>query len=65
MTWFVLIITLENSIIGAIPFKDAMTCGDAIIPMYEIIGKDDPNLNIRCIDSGITTMRPQARPERN
>ena len=65
MTWIILIITLgpAHEEYAMIPFRDAMTCGNALPAIHNAIVQEYPDSMARCVDTGIARVRPKARPE--
>jgi hypothetical protein len=65
MTWVFLIITIGplDQDYAMIPFRDAMTCGNALPVIHEVIAQEYPDSMARCVVSDIPRVRPQARPE--
>jgi hypothetical protein len=62
MTWITLLILLDGSIAGAIPYPDRKSCGDALPIMAQALKAAHGEVTLQCRDSGIAKIRPQARP---
>lgn len=63
MTWFALLIILDGGIAGAVPFPDAMACGNALPAIHGALSQVHPDIITQCKDTGIPKVRPKARPE--
>jgi hypothetical protein len=63
MTWIVLIITLNEQIVGALPYPDEMSCGNALPGIHTALVSQHPDAMVQCKDSGVPKVRPRARPE--
>ena len=62
MTYIALIIILDGGIVGAIPFPDAMSCGNALPAIHGTLRQVYPDASAYCKDTGIPKVRPKARP---
>jgi hypothetical protein len=63
MSWFVLIITLDYGVAGAIRFSGPDTCGDAMPAIHKALVVEHPDVMLQCKDSGVAKVRPRARGE--
>jgi hypothetical protein len=63
MTIIALIISINGQIVGALPYPDAMSCGNALPGVHAALVVDHPDVIVQCKDSGIPKVRPRARPE--
>jgi hypothetical protein len=61
MTWFALLITWEGGLVGAVPFPDAMSCGNALPAIHGALSQVHPDIITQCKDTGIPKVRPRAR----
>ena len=63
MTWIALIITINGQIVGALPYPDAMSCGNALPAVHAALAVEHPEVILQCKDSGVPKVRPRARPD--
>jgi hypothetical protein len=63
MTFIALIITINGQIVGALPYPDAMSCGNALPAVHAALINQHPDTMVQCKDSGVPKVRPRARPE--
>ena len=64
MTFISLLITLNGQIVGALPYPDAMSCGNALPGVHAALSVKHPDIVVQCKDTGVPKVRPRARPER-
>ena len=62
MTWIALLITLNGGLVGALPYRDAMSCGNALPGVHAALSVEHPDIVLQCKDSGVPKVRPRARP---
>ena len=62
MTWIAIVITINGQIVGALPYPDPMTCGQALPGIHAALTPQHHDLMLQCKDSGIPKVRPRARP---
>jgi hypothetical protein len=63
MTIIALIISINGQIVGALPYRDAMSCGNALPGVHAALAVEHPDIIVQCKDSGVPKVRPRARPE--
>ena len=63
MTFIALLITINGQIVGALPYPDAMSCGNALSGVHAALAVEHPDVILQCKDSGIPKVRPSARPD--
>jgi hypothetical protein len=62
MTWIALIITINGHIVGALPYPDAMSCGNALPAIHKAVSVTHNDVMVQCKDSGVPKVRPKSRP---
>jgi hypothetical protein len=62
MTWIALIITINGQVVGALPYPDAMSCGNALPAIHKALSVTHDDVMVQCKDSGIPKVRPKSRP---
>jgi hypothetical protein len=62
MTYIALIITINGQIVGALPYPDAMSCGNALPAIHKALSVTHDDVMVQCKDTGIPKVRPKARP---
>ena len=62
MTWIALIITLNGQAVGALPYPDAVSCGNTLPAIHKALSVTHKDVMLQCKDSGIPKVRPTARP---
>jgi hypothetical protein len=62
MTWIALIITINGHVVGALPYPDAMSCGNALPAIHKALSVTHDDVMVQCKDSGVPKVRPKARP---
>jgi hypothetical protein len=63
MTWIALLITLNGKLVGALPYRDAMSCGNALLSVHAALAVEHPDIILQCKDTGVPKVRPRARPD--
>jgi hypothetical protein len=63
MTIIALIISINGQIVGALPYPDAMSCGNALPAVHAALTSQHADIIVQCKDSGIPKVRPRARPD--
>jgi hypothetical protein len=63
MTFIALIISINGQIVGALPYPDAMSCGNALPGVHAALSVEHPDVILQCKDTGVPKVRPRARPE--
>jgi hypothetical protein len=63
MTWIALLITLNGKLVGALPYRDAMSCGNALPSVHAALAVEHPDIILQCKDTGVPKVRPRARPD--
>jgi hypothetical protein len=62
MTWILLVVTLPTGHeVAHIPFRDAMSCGNAMPALHATLNAEWPGAILQCKDSGVPKVRPRAR----
>ena len=64
MTWIALLITINDVQVGALPYPDAMSCGNALPAVHRALIGQHPDAMVQCKDSGVPKVRPRMRGER-
>lgn len=62
MTYIALIITINGQLVGALPYPDAMSCGNALPAIQKALSVTHDDVMVQCKDSGVPKIRPKARP---
>lgn len=62
MTWTALIITIGGHIVGALPYPDAMSCGNALPAIHKALSVTHNDVMVQCKDSSVPKVRPKSRP---
>jgi hypothetical protein len=63
MTIIALIISINGQIVGALPYPDAMSCGNALSGVHAALAVEHADIIVQCKDSGVPKVRPRARPD--
>ena len=63
MTWIALLITINGVQVGALPYPDAVSCGNALPAIHKALSVSHGDVMVQCKDSGVPKVRPRARPE--
>jgi hypothetical protein len=63
MTIIALIISINGQIVGALPYPDAMSCGNALPGVHAALAVEHPDVILQCKDTGVPKVRPRARPD--
>jgi hypothetical protein len=62
MTYIALIITINGQLVGALPYPDAMSCGNALPAIHKALSVTHDDVMVQCKDIGVPKVRPKARP---
>jgi hypothetical protein len=62
MTWIAMIITINGVQMGALPYPDPMSCGNALPGVHAALSHSHADLMVQCKNSGVPKVRPRARP---
>ena len=67
--WTVMLISYGTAVMGSdaslIPYPSVEDCGNAIMPVYDTLHADFPDLMIQCVETQevSNSLRPMPRPE--
>lgn len=63
MTWIIMLITVNGHTVAGIPFRDPLTCGNAMPVIHNSISAEWPDAALKCETTDVPLVRPRARGE--
>jgi hypothetical protein len=63
MTWTILIILVADMRVAEVPFRDPMTCGNALPVIHNSIAGEWPDAVLQCQSTDVPLVRPRARAD--
>ena len=63
MIWILMVITVADMRVAEVPFRDPMTCGNALPVIHNAIAAEWPDAALKCERTNVPLVRPRARTD--